>query len=713
MAIRLDRLDGKNGFRLDGIDIWDQSGLAVAGAGDVNGDGVQDLLVGAFAGDPNGQRSGEAYVIFGTTAGFAPDLNLADLDGTNGFQLNGIDTLDAAGVAVDGLGDVNGDGIDDFIVGADWANPDGKERAGEAYVVFGTTAGFPAQIELADLDGTNGFRIDGIDVRDDLGWTVAGAGDVNGDGLDDIVTGAFRPDGWTGEAYVVFGSDRGFAADIDPSALDGTDGFLMHGIAPEDRAGWAVDGAGDLNGDGIDDVVVGAPEADADGRPNAGESYVVYGTRAGFSPTLAFSSIDGTNGFRIVGAEARDQSGRAVAGLGDVNGDGLDDLMVGSWNADVNGNSNAGASYVVYGSRAGFGASLDLGSLDGTNGFRIDGVAANDRSGYAVASAGDFNGDGIGDMVIGAWKADRAGDAYVVYGTAEGFPASIDLSSLDGTNGFAVEGLHAEDRGGRVAGAGDLNGDGYDDVVIGAWRADADGRLHAGESYVIFGHATGTGAERIVGTPGDDVLAGLAGNDTLLGLGGGDRLFGGTGADGIAGGAGHDDIFGGTGRDRLLGGTGRDSLLGWTGDDTLAGGAGRDALYGGTGHDRLSGGAADDRLLGGAGNDRLSGGGGNDRLLGGTGHDTLSGDGGNDRLTGGAGADVFVFAPAGGSDLVTDFGVGADRLDVSAYDVDSGADALALGTQHGGDVIFALGAGTRLVLAGHLISDLAADDFLV
>ena len=118
-------------------------------------------------------------------------INLSDLNGTNGFTINGIDASDGSGVSVSSAGDVNGDGIDDLIIGANGANPDGNSLAGESYVVYGSDTRSAAELDLSDLNGTNGFRIDGIDAYDRSGWSVSSAGDVNGDGIDDLIIGAY------------------------------------------------------------------------------------------------------------------------------------------------------------------------------------------------------------------------------------------------------------------------------------------------------------------------------------------------------------------------------------------------------------------------------------------------------------------------------------------------------------------------------------------
>jgi len=407
-------LDGTNGFQINGIAAGDESGISVSSAGDVNGDGIGDLIVGAVDASPNGESgAGESYVVFGSTAGFASQFDLSELDGTNGFRINGIEGGDESGYSVSAAGDINGDGIDDVMVGAQNAEANGYNRAGQTYIVFGSTAGFAAEIDASALDGTNGFQIDGIVGGDLAGISVSAAGDVNGDGIDDIVIGAERADVGAetaaGQSYVVFGSTAGFPASFDLSGLDGSNGFQINGIDEQDRSGLPVSAAGDVNGDGIGDVLIGAPDADPNGRSGAGESYVVFGSTAGFASQIDLSDLDGTNGFRINGIDTNDDSGDSVSAAGDVNGDGIGDIIIGADNADPNGQNLAGESYVVFGSTAGFASQLNLSELDCSNGFAILGSRVNDISGDAVSFAGDVNGDGIGDIIVGADVADPNG----------------------------------------------------------------------------------------------------------------------------------------------------------------------------------------------------------------------------------------------------------------------------------------------------------------
>jgi hypothetical protein len=470
---------GSRGFRIDGIDANDISGRSVSGAGDVNGDGLADLVVGAPEFSTSGRGLvGQSYVVFGK-AGSTP----VDLDnlGVGGFRIDGIDANDLSGRSVSGAGDVNGDGLADVIVGAYGADPGGDSGAGESYVVFGKTGNTP--INLANL-GAGGFRIDGIDAVDSAGFSVSGAGDVNGDGLADLIVGALGADPGgdsnAGESYVVFGK-----ADSTPIELAslGVGGFRIDGIDAGDYSGASVSGAGDVNGDGLADVIVGAGGADPGGDSYAGESYVVFGKASNTRVDLATL---GAGGFRIDGIDVGDVSGVSVSGAGDVNGDGLADLIVGASRADAGGDGDAGESYVVFGKASS--TPIDLATL-GAGGFRIDGINFKDTSGVSVSGAGDVNGDGLADLIVGASRANaggdgNAGESYVVFGNARSSP--IDLASL-GMGGFRILGIDAGDYSGiSVSGAGDVNGDGLADLIVGAYRADPGGDADGGESYVVF-----------------------------------------------------------------------------------------------------------------------------------------------------------------------------------------------------------------------------------
>ncbi|CAB5495011.1 FG-GAP-like repeat-containing protein [Bathymodiolus thermophilus thioautotrophic gill symbiont] len=542
------------GFVMNGESAGDFSGRSVSSAGDVNGDGLDDLIVGAFNADPdNKSNAGKSYVVFGKKDKVAVDLSTI-ASGTGGFVINGESAEDNSGISVSSAGDVNGDGLDDLIVGANLS----ESYAGKSYVVFGKTDGSAVNLSVIAA-GTGGFVINGENANDNSGISVSSAGDVNGDGLDDLIIGAYRTENQTGRSYVVFGKKDKDAVSLSIIA-SGTGGFVINGENEDDLSGRSVSSAGDVNGDGLDDLIVGAYKADPNSKDKAGKSYVVFGkTNESAVDLSAIASASDTGGFVINGESAEDNSGISVSSAGDVNGDGLDDLIVGAFWADPASKTSAGKSYVVFGKTNG--SAVDLSVIaSGTDGFVINGENANDFSGYSVSSAGDVNGDGLDDLVVGAYYADPdsksdAGKSYVVFGKTNG--SAVDLSVIaSGAGGFVINGENADDWSGlSVSSAGDVNGDGLDDLIVGAFNADPNNKSDAGKSYVVFGktdtkavdladisasngvvaHAIdfqGNGESNILtGTSADELFVAGLGNDVLTGNGGADVFNAGKGDD--------------------------------------------------------------------------------------------------------------------------------------------------------------------------------------
>ncbi len=568
---------GKGGFVLYGIDAQDMTTdhvtiIVLSSAGDFNGDGFDDLLIGASGGDGatnNQSNVGESYVVFGGQ-NFNTSFNLAALNGTNGLTLYGVSNYEESGISVSTAGDVNNDGFDDLIVGAPWIN------AGKSYVVFGGNSS-NATLDLSALNGTNGFALYGVDGGDISGRFVSNAGDVNGDGFDDLLVGAPHANSignaksWAGDSYVVFGG-ASFGASLNLSTLNGSNGFTLYGVDGDDRFGASVSSAGDVNGDGFDDVIVGAFTSSGAGntKSSAGESYVVFG-KNNFDAALDLSTLNGSNGFTLYGIDAGDRSGAWVRSAGDVNGDGFGDLIVGALYGDGAGNTknNSGESYVIFGGNS-FNASLNLSALNGTNGFTLYGVDPGDECGMRVSGAGDVNGDGFDDLIVGAYYGDGAGnsktnsgESYVIFG-GSAFNASLDLSTLDGTNGFTLYGIDADDLSSHeISSAGDVNGDGFDDLMVGAPGGDGtdNAKSNSGETYVVYG-GDFTSAVTQHGGIGQDLLAGTAAADVLLAAQGDDTLVGGGGADVLKGGTGDDVLsVGDLNFRRVDGGSGEDVLL--------------------------------------------------------------------------------------------------------------------------------------------------------
>ena len=422
--------------QFNGLAAGDYFGSAVAGAGDVNRDGFADIVVGAGWADPGGRmQAGQATVFSGK-------------DGSVLYTFNGLVSNDCFGGSVAGAGDVNRDGHADIVVGAAAASPRGSTMAGQATVFSGK-------------DGSVLYTFNGLATGDNLGSSVAGAGDVNRDGFPDIVVGAANasPLGRTmaGQATVFSGKDG--------SVL-----YTFNGLVTRDFLGVSAAGAGDANRDGFPDIIVGAYGASPGWRKMAGQATV-------------FSGKDGRVLYTFNGLATGDGFGYSVAGAGDINKDGFSDLVAGAAGACPGGRRYAGQATVFSGQ-------------DGSVLYTFDGVVACDFLGISVDGAGDVNRDGFPDVVVGAWGASAGG--------LSGAGQAIVFSGKDGKILHTLNGAAMGDAfGWSVAAAGHVDRDGVPDLVVGADLAAPGGNALAGQATVISVASTsisGSGSSSIGGT---------------------------------------------------------------------------------------------------------------------------------------------------------------------------------------------------------------------
>lgn len=488
---------GSIGTTIFGSDPNDNIGQSVHSAGDVNNDGYDDFLIGSSKADSvDNQRdnAGELYLIYGGP-NLPGQIDLQNL-GTAGVVIYGADTGDQTGHFV-AAADINNDGFSDIIAGAHSADAGGNSIAnsGGAYIIWGSD-NLPSTIDLATL-GSAGVTILGVNVGDLAGNAVGAIGDINNDGFPDIAMGAIYGDGPSndrsdaGEVQVVFGGND--LPEFIDLASDDSRSMTIFGATAGDELGVGIRPLGDINGDNVDDVIITSWKADGTGEAttNAGQSYILYGSSS-FGADLDLA-VAGTADVTIIGIDHEDRSGWGVSRGGDVNGDGINDFLIGASQADGPHNDQPyrGESYLIFGSRS-LPATIDLGSAN-SGAITIYGADEGDYSGRTVDIVGDLNVDGFADIVIGARAADgidgtlrSAGETSIVLGRST-WSATLDLA-VPGVAAVTLYGSDADDDSGfMVRSAGDVDGDLLPDLIIGARLADSlnNGRQNAGQVHVV------------------------------------------------------------------------------------------------------------------------------------------------------------------------------------------------------------------------------------
>jgi hypothetical protein len=399
----------------------DLLGYSVSGAFDFNKDGYDDMIVGASGAD-------KAYIYSGRT-------------GTLLCEMTGEGTGDYFGVSVASAGDINKDGYADVIVGANLNDATGTD-AGRAYVFLGGQGPFPTSLSASSADFILAGEAPGVH----FGVSVCGIGDVNGDSWDDFAIGASTG---LGKAYVFSGQNASLL-------------WTIIGEADGDAFGYSVSHAGDVNHDGYADLILGAPWNDANGT-DAGRAYVFLGRPGPFPIVQPAADAD----VILTGECAMDYFGVSVSSGGDVNRDGYGDVIVGAQWSDA-ASTDAGRTYVFYGGNIISPAQRPASGAD----WIITAENRNDEFGGAVSDAGDVNCDGFADFIVGA-SSTGSGHAYVFYGGDFSIPHSI--LAVDADWKCAGDGEFGQ----SVSGAGDVNGDGSDDVIVGAhWYGTHEGRAY-------------------------------------------------------------------------------------------------------------------------------------------------------------------------------------------------------------------------------------------
>ncbi|MBI4508485.1 MAG: FG-GAP repeat protein, partial [Deltaproteobacteria bacterium] len=414
----------------------------VDAAGDVNGDGYDDVIISADAYDNGEEDEGAAFVYLGSASG---------LGSSPAWQIESNQAFTYLGFHVNGAGDTNGDGYDDVVV---TSSHDGN---GKLDLYFGSPSG-PATSPAWTIDAGVGS----LSSYYSIGYHVSKAGDVNGDGFDDLLVGA-----WTGPGTSIQFQNTVLGFYGGPSGLSSGPAWTVRAGQYDSMFGYRHSGAGDVNGDGFDDVIVGDLMY-SNGQSTEGKAFLYLGSRTGLGTVVAWTAESN----QVNGVFSRD-----VSAAGDVNGDGFDDVLIGGDNYDGSTDSS-GWAFLYLGSASGLGASPD---------WKERGSQAGSYFGDSVASAGDINADGLDDVLVGAKLysngEEHEGQVSLYLGELRTF---LTERKLEPNQAYAQFGT-------SVASAGDVNGDGYDDVIVGAPYYD-NGHTDEGRAFVFLGSNSGISA---------------------------------------------------------------------------------------------------------------------------------------------------------------------------------------------------------------------------
>jgi hypothetical protein len=559
-SIDLGTLDGSNGITLQSATAGIKVGSAVTAIGDINADGFSDFAIAArdlnrnpvnqadVNGDgiDDGTLNGAVFVIYGNSSAISNGFDVDTLDGSNGFAVLGAEgTGDSShvdtglGETISAAGDFNGDGIADLLIGSGDSTGVGQS-SGRTYVIFGEAGRASATINLSNENDSQWVAFEGI-AGSQSGDNLA-SGDFNSDGFSDIAIGAQGENSNTGAVYLIFGSPQygpgSGAAFEDLSGInnDLAVGIRFEGQTAGDEFGKAL-AMGNVYGDGGDALVIGS---NMQGNGSSGGFYVVRNSVAYVDGTTA-NAIPLGSGTQITGNSSTDAFSLDV--VEDMNGDGYPDIVFGT--ADIGSDGTENAGWIVPGFSVAPSGTLTITDAS-LNSIELIGDFEGDNTGARLSAAGDFNGDGFGDLIIGAASANAdTGKAYIVFGSASLAGPTIELGNMNAATGISLLGVAAGDqagslpRGMAVSAAGDINGDGFDDLLIGAVDATHPGGVASGNGYLVNGSAIsnnlpivdaassvgaaapelvlgGLGAETLDGGAGDDILIAGPGDDVLL-----------------------------------------------------------------------------------------------------------------------------------------------------------------------------------------------------